>query len=204
MIVETMSLPELRKEIEKDLAVAQRKVNYHWDIVRKMMRKTNMKAFIKYYTYFSPNKNNWIYGIRGFDYGTNHKYYMVVYYYTKEGITAVQITSSGALNVFSGHFFERYYGRLKMDVKVPTQWIIKFMETIRHYTDIKHKEISAGYYETMACIETGACLGYYDTVSNIYIYKTFIREDMLMGDQVEKYAMLKKQWNELFSQHQST
>ena len=95
---------------------------------------------------------------------------------------------------FGWHFFERYYERLHRNVNAPVEWIMKFMEDIRFFVDEKLEEVSPGYYKVMACIANGACLGYYDAATKMYIYKTFLREDMLFDDQLQVYKKMKELW----------
>ncbi|MEO5570407.1 MAG: hypothetical protein ABIT08_13595 [Bacteroidia bacterium] len=88
MIVECMLLDELRKEIEKDSGV-HRKVQYHWETIRKDAQNAHVRIYKILYLFFTRQKQ--LYGIRGMNYGKSFKYYLVVYYYTSEGMTACRL-----------------------------------------------------------------------------------------------------------------
>lgn len=177
-----MTNAELRKAVEHDLEKVRIKADYHTKKIQKVMRKTNMSSFKKFFPYFSPNKNNWMYGI----YITPSKaeFFFSAYYYTSKGISMVQCLPNGDLFKFNGHVFERYFERQKRDVNVPQQWIIQYMDETHRYNIKQLEDTEPGFCKVFLTVDKGACLGELDKKLSFCELKTFITPDLMRPEQL--------------------
>lgn len=191
MLVESMSFAEVRREIEKDHEVVRRKSSYHCESVMKVMGKTKISSFKKYFPYFSPSKNNWLYGIHVPGKNKNPVFYYMAYFYTEKGITVVQPLVGGSMNYFNGHFFTQYDDRLKLNLRTPREWLITFMDSTIGFASRNLFEIKPKVSECVAYANNGLCLGEYYHDVNIHFYRTFVSENLLFPEQFVIYHELK-------------
>ena len=191
MIVESMTNEELRKAVEADLEKVRVKSTHHLHSIEKVMRKTKMTRFKKYFPYFSPNKNHWIYGIVVTPKHTTM--YYCVYYYTSKGITVLQPISTGCMYKFNGHVFERYFERQQRNVNVPQQWIMQYMDETIGYCSKLLDEIAPGIFNVFITVPRGACLGTYNKKLNFHEVRTFITPEIMFPEQLAIYNETIKQ-----------
>jgi hypothetical protein len=200
MLVESMSFAEVRREIEKDHEVVRRKSTYHCESIKKVMRKTKMSSFKKFFPYFSPAKNNWLYGIVVPGKNKNPLFYYMAYFYTEKGITVVQPLASNAMNYFNGHFFVQYDNRLKLNLRTPREWLITFMDSNIGFVSKNLSVIKPGVSECVAYANNGLCLGEYHHDVNIHFYRTFVSENLLFPNQLIIYNNLKANYEAMLAE----
>jgi hypothetical protein len=203
MLVESMTFAEVRREIEKDLEVVRRKSTYHCESILKVMRKTKISSFKKYFPYFSPSKNNWLYGIHVPEKNTDPVFYYMAYFYTEKGISVVQPLVSNALNYFNGHFFTQYDDRLKLQLRTPREWLIKFMDSTIGFASKNLFEVKPRVSECVAYACNGLCLGEYYHDVKIHFYRTFVSENLLFPDQLVIYNELKARHDDMVAECES-
>ncbi|MBP9152006.1 MAG: hypothetical protein KBF73_06955, partial [Flavobacteriales bacterium] len=88
MLVPKMNLAEMRKEIDKDFEIVQRKSLFVLKDLKKEHAPLRQKRIIKVYDYFSKFKNNWI-----FKWDVDKKVTLpnyLVWYIGDRGLTAVE------------------------------------------------------------------------------------------------------------------
>ncbi len=201
MIVPSMTLEEIRKEIEKDYPILHRKATYvAHDLIRELSKAQKEKAGIYFFDYYSKYKNHWIYKIEITKKQTFYTY--VLLYHNGRGYMALfvamkyekEIDPERMIIIFhTGHFFDRYNERLKLGLKTIREIIPIYMNENNKY-DIKElEEIEPGVVTMFCLIESGAVLGTYNRHLKLIKANTFLPLDMLSRNQLELKAALKLQ-----------
>ncbi len=192
MIVPSMNLDELKKEIDKDHAILFRKsVFVGHQLEREYRLKSNERKKISY-DYFSKHKNNWVYF---FDITKNNTVCsFMIYYYSDRGLNAfLKLDDNTSFVFFSAHFFTRYNERLKLNYTSPKQMIHYFISNNTGFIFQKIDMIDNTRYKFFCKFKDGIALGTMDLETKIYKMNTFITQDMLFGDQQDLNDNLNKQ-----------
>jgi hypothetical protein len=198
MLVPSMNLAEIRKEIDKDYPIVYRKMGYVGKALTKSLSPQAKKAgFQVFYEYRSPNKNHWIYRV----YGTKKKtmYEGALIYHTGKNLVAITVTAEIKIIYHTHHFFERYNQRLNLG-------LTSFSDLVRHFlgSDIififhELEEIEPNVWSMFCLIPKGAILGTYYRKLEIMKANTFVTTDMLHEDQHEMRMFLKEKFKKYVS-----
>lgn len=199
MFVESMTFEEIRKEFEKEKDVILRKVFYEGKRIAKLMRKTNMHSYNKYFDFYSPRKNHWYYQFTTHNNSKAELAFMLYcYFYTQRGYCVIYyLSQNDRLNLYSSHFFTRYFQRENLDKENPMDIIRIFSEDNVVSVTQTLEKVSDGVCKLFAQMKHGVGLGYIHSRINLHEYRTFITNDMLKGTQIE----LSKQIEEKFNFH---
>ncbi len=182
MLVPSMTLAEIKKEIDKDFPIVRNKGIY---VQRKLLHEYKPKGgetIVKYFDYVSKYKNNWIirFGLNKKNTFSNH----ITYYYGDKGLLAIAPVDNGALLTFhTTHFFKRFNERLNLNLTLPKDIIRKFMNENDRYEVHQLEEYSRGVFSIFVAARNGYILGTHDKNLRIIRMNTFITFEMLKCDQ---------------------
>lgn len=109
MIVEKMTMEELRIEILSDYSYVEGKIASLYPSVRRKMIKSKVKHVIEFFDYLSPKKNKWLLRIQFSKKDAVHT--GVVHWVHNSGFHAVMKNNDGTLTYISGHLLDRYNER---------------------------------------------------------------------------------------------
>ena len=131
MLVPSMSLEEIRREIHKDIIIVWRKVRYTVIDLKKANKPLGNRRIVKLLPYRSTQKNTWLIKIEIDKKGTLLSF--LVYYYNNNGLAAIEVFFNSAMMMyFTTHFFKRYNERLNLNCKTPEELLHTFMNN--HYS----------------------------------------------------------------------
>src|SRR3954469_22756268 len=124
MIVESMNHHELKKEVMKDFQrlrdTTEDRLTTEYDKERRKFKIEKNRSYPKIYPVKTASKNTWLIFIskapaeeiyKGFN-TMNVNY--VVYFYASTGLSVINVSSVGHLELYYGHFFKRYNERMKL------------------------------------------------------------------------------------------
>ncbi len=128
MIVPSMNVEEIRKEIKKKFPIVFRKANYVAIELGKTLKPKREEKIIRYFDYLSKYKNSWIYKViltRQRDY-----YVFLHYNYDKQGLNAIAVMGDldDYMFLFTAHCFKRYKERRNLNLVNPTDILRSFMD----------------------------------------------------------------------------
>lgn len=190
MILPTMTLEEIRKEIEKDFPILYRKMNYVAnDLKKKLSKDTKRKGFIEFFDYYSKYKNHWIYKIEITK--TTFFNLAMLLYHDDKGFAGISVTHEMNIIYHTGHFFKRYNERRKLGLNSTTDIVKAFLteNTICQFNELE--EIEPGIFKTFCIIPTGIMLGIFNRPIMLIKANTFLTNDMLFKNQIELKAQIK-------------
>jgi len=182
MLVPSMTLAEIKKEIDKDFPIVRNKGIY---VQRKLLhdlKPHGSDKIVRYLDYVSKYKNNWIirFGLSKKD----SKMSQMVWYHNEKGLAAISIADNGAwLCYHTPHFFRRVNERLNLNLSRPQDIIRRFMdENDRFHVEIL-EEFGEGLFTIFCATRSGYILGVEDDNNHFFKMNTFITHDMLKGSQ---------------------
>lgn len=188
MIVETMTIAEITKELQKDLAeIMDRPLNRINNDYRKMRRKRKVHKTAIYAVFFeikSARKNNWLFMLSKPP--SEKKFKEVVdvialsYHYNKEGLRVFRVGfGSKGHAVYNGHFFKRYKERMGLTIVDPIEIVKAFM--VNNSNSITRRIPKDGRQFSAGVCRDGIILG--EVQGSHEIYKTFISRDLTRPNQ---------------------
>lgn len=207
MIVPTMTLSEIHKELFDDLRTLESKIEYcRKDFKRKVLKAssypvsqtydclTRLKKNLFIVNLYAPKRGDWekpLIGICGI-YNRPEGYYAAA--------LALELNMT---TIYPPHFFKRYRERIVKNVKPSNVDIIKhyFFKNGWGFVAAPSNSEHQGVYNifeaeihdkiSFACVNSeGFCFG--ERQGNINVVKTIISEDMLFDDQKDIFAKLKE------------
>ncbi len=199
MFVETLTPEEMCLQVQRDYPTVRTKMNLHIDSILKIMRKTSLTSFNKYFEYISPKGHNrWVYKIISNGKRENTQFITICYWRTQKGYAAISYQpTQNRITYYTPHFIERYAQRkhhttLIKDIKeFMTTFIeenIKVVITGTSPQEDEKQEINMHY-------KHGLGFGTLYSKLNFIEMRTFINNNMLKGDQVEKSYAIEEQFN---------
>jgi hypothetical protein len=184
MLVPAMTLPEIRKEILKDLVIVSRKIVYASEKIEKDFRRQHLKASSRFVDYVSTQKNSWM-----FFYEYDHKKMKVtimVYFYGLNGLTAITVEpKTEMLHYHTAHFFKRYNERRHLGLVKPEDILRTYLIDTNQISYQPLDKIASYIYKIFGVNKTGIVLGYTNTRLNMLMLNTYITHDMLKGQQLK-------------------
>lgn len=196
MLVESMTFAEMRKHVLGDVPALTKKMKPHIDAIVKIMRKTKLTQFNKFYEYMTPHsKNRWLYKIERQSKIDRTLVITLTYFHTSKGYAAILYNlTSKRIFYFAPHFFDRYCER-KLDIKNIKQLLTTFIEENNRLIILPQSEIIDGKQDANVQIKHGMGLGSYHPEIDFVEMRTFINNNMLKGDQVEMSYEVEKKYN---------
>ncbi|MCG3166273.1 MAG: hypothetical protein POELPBGB_02051 [Bacteroidia bacterium] len=192
MLVSSMNLSEIRKEINKDIDIVVRKSMFVAEDVRKANAPLRGKRIIQTFDYVSKHKNNWIYRIDIDKRGILSNY--LAWYYNDRGLAGIEaFPNSEYLLYFTTHYFKRYNERMNFGITEPKVLLHTFMNNHTAYTFQNLEEVSPGIWKIFAVTKNGVALGTCITSLKFVKMNTFITHSMLKGNQLEIEAQKKEE-----------
>lgn len=189
MFVESMSFTQMRNQALDDLKPIVSKVIHHGKAISRVMRKTNMSHFKKYYDYTAPvTKNHWLYSIELKNaFAKSYSYTCFSYFETGKKSYAAILVAPNTREVFyfTKHFFDRYNERLALGGKSRREVMMAFLEDNNNFSWIPTgKKRKSGLPEVFVQMKYGVGLGAWHMDINFVELRTFITNEMLKNDQI--------------------
>jgi hypothetical protein len=193
MIVPSMSIEELSREILSDLKIVRNKAFYLGYKYRRNARRTRRKNFRSVYEYTSKQRNKWLILFQCENYDL--LFSLCVIYVDKYGLSAISIGDDRSLNHYYPHFFQRYNERyVKQAHTQKIELVKRFLQenptsAFICETDPRDKKIWL-----FGRMNEGVALGYMEIVESILYrtIKTYVSEDMLKQDQLDDFEYVSK------------
>jgi hypothetical protein len=182
MLVPSMTLKEIKKEIAKDAPIVFRKCSY---LEHDLARATNphgKEKVVRFYDYLSKYKNNWLIRLEL----TRREFAnsFMVYYYNEIGLAGIMVTPNDeAITYHTSHFFKRFNERLHLNLVTPKEIMRAFMNECTGYHAKKMEMISPGVHKMFCASESGYSFGIDDENNNYWRMNTFITHEMLKEGQ---------------------
>ena len=199
MIVPSMTLEEIRKEIIKDFPILFRKVGYvEHDLKKRLTKKQIDDGFTKFYDYNSKYKNQWIYRIRFCKKEVETT--VMLHFFDGKGYGGISVTSDFVIVYQTGHFFKRYNERLKLNLIHLKDIMIAFMNENMVYEFSPYSEPLPGIFSVFGKVKSGTVFGTLNEKLRIIKVNTFLPNDMLNQKQKDLLRQLNEAEPTSFSQ----
>jgi len=206
MIVPSMNSQELYSEIMNDHKIVERKAYYLALGLRRSARKSKHKHVREIYEYKSKQRNNWIITIdcyvNGYDSSTT------VYYLNEHGLNGICVNSVDvSLSHYTPHFLRRYNERFLQDTNLSKldllkQFIIK--NPIKTIGEVPDSELNQ--YKIFGRFKEGVGLGFKEVIGDngteIFHFRTFITNEMILDFQREGFNDLGEDYDETLNELQ--
>lgn len=209
MIVPSMTVQEIHKEVMEDLRSIADKIKDYKEEFEKIVQKSTHFPVTKVYhydtlkkknrftiTFMAPTISHWDKPILS----------MYTVYKRPEGKYAVApAIELNLISIYPPHFFKRYRDRILKNKALSNEEVINhyfdkdwgFMgtvvndkfESVFHSFEQMHKDEKISF---VAATSQGFCFG--ERQGCVNIIKTIISEDMLYDDQIDTFTSLKKQF----------
>jgi hypothetical protein len=178
MLVPSMTLEEIRREITKDFPIVFRKASYVGNKVRKAAHPKRDERYGTQFDYLSKYKNNWICNL---EVGKKEmKIHCMAHYYAELGLAGVGLLNeSDWLMFFTSHFFKRFRERLKLNIIQPLDLLHHYMATQNLYVFHKIRKLDDKTSSMFCVSESGVILGVINEQEKFYRMNTFLTSDML-------------------------
>ena len=191
MLVPSMTMAEIRKEMEKDFPILQRKSLYMIQDLSRARKKSENKSYFEVNDYLSKYKNKWLYKI-AFNAKVFHTAYLA-YYYNDIGLVAIEpLPSHNYLIFYTTHFFKRYNERLHLNIVKPYDILRHYVEKHMSYNIKPVEELSQGMKKVFGISSEGILLGTYNDELRFYKMNTFLTSEMLKGNQIEEKNVMQQ------------
>ncbi len=190
MVLPTMTLEEIRKEIDKEYPILNRKMNYVMvDLQKKLGKAVKKQDYTLFFDYVSKFKNNWIYKI----YISRKKsnYVPMLLYHNGKGHAGIGVTFEKKIIYHTGHFFERYNERGKLGLNSLNDIIKAYMAENTFIQFQELEEIGPGIFTIFGNIPSGIVLGMFNKPLQLVKANTFLTNEMLTPNQQEQKEQLK-------------
>lgn len=182
MIIASMSLAEVAAALRKDVAHLQRYVaQQHWTTEDSRRKNGGKGVVVESGEYTSPDRIQWHYVLTFASRKTT--LYPLAWYFTQEGIHAMQVDAAGPATYLKPHVLDRYRLRYYKDAQVLDA--LAHMHT-RNYDKACEPRPYQGKPAIATAIQDGFLLGDMIPVANVIRFHTFY--DVQMGS---KEAILK-------------
>ncbi len=212
MIVPTMTVQEIHKEILEDIKNIDNKLNEFTKDFRKTVLRKSQYPVTKSYEYITKeSKNLLVVGFTAlkrsdFDNPINHFYGI---YSRPEGkYAAAPSVDINMCTIYPPHFFKRFRERIVKDDTISNDDLIRLYfrndwGLVGAKLNQEQKNVYNNFEEQdknekidIVCVNTyGFCFG--EQQGNINIIKTIISEEMLFDDQKYIFQELRKMYNEM-------
>ena len=182
MLVPSMTLDEIKKEMSKEYPIISNKARYTQQKFLHALRPHGDETIVRYLDYLSKYKNNWIirFGLRKKDSVVS----FMAYYYNEHGLVGIAPTDDfTSFTYHTAHFFKRFNERLHLNLTMPKDIIRAFMNENDRFHLEKLEQFAPGIYTVFCATRLGYVLGNLDENGDYVKMNTFITHDMLKGSQ---------------------
>jgi hypothetical protein len=196
MIITTMTLPEVYHEVMRDYDSVQRRCKSALKTLESEMQRSQQFATTRHYEYISPAKNRWLIQVKTNRVEGHHDISYFIRSYDNYGLIAFSVLDNGVskcLVKYSTHFLKRYNERMKMNESNMERLVRTYFKK-NMMAGCKVGEVCGfedGTNQVYIPGKEGVALGWHDEAKNLMCIKTFVRNDMLKGNQVEFVNILK-------------
>lgn len=192
MLVPKMTLEEIRHEIDKELPIVLRKMEYVGKKAKRLRHLNRDEIYRLNFDYLSKHKNKWLCRI---DITKKMFHYQATAWYeSARGVAGIgMLYESGYLMYFTSHFLKRYNDRGKLRIVLPRDILLNILNGNDRYVFKKLEEISENVFSIFCVIPCGIILGTEHRDLKFYEMKTFLSSDMLRGSQTELEQILRLQ-----------
>ena len=205
MIVPTMTLQEIHRELIEDVRNLSNKLSHCYKDFRKKVLRGNRYPLIKSYDCKTMNKNLFVVTFTAMKRSDWDSPILGIYgiYSRPEGnYAACLIIDKDMISIHPPHFFRRYRERIVKDESISNENIIR-----RYFKDewgftgaVVNEDFESVYHcfedgdkddriSFVAATSQGYCFG--EKQGNVNIIKTIISEDMLFDNQKSLFSKLK-------------
>ena len=189
MLIPTMTVEEVRKEIEKDAPILMRKANYvAVDLAKSLSKPQRIKGHVAFYEYTSKYKNKWMYRIEIAK--KQNIISCMMLYHNGKGHVGIAVSLLKGIIYHTGHFFQRYNERSNLHLKSLDEIMRSYMDHTTRFDFQPLDEIAPGIRKVFCRIEPGVILGTINHHLNLIKANTFLSREMLRGDQIELHNQL--------------
>ncbi len=209
MVVSTMTLQEIHKELFADLHTLNPKlINEKKEFRRKVLKTFRYPYTFTFDYYTKENRNLFIISLTALSKRNAEKPLLSIYgiYARPEGSYAAALSVDFRVtSIYPPHFFKRYRERIVKDDKISNKQLIRlyFDNCCGFYGIVANEKHAAVYniFESddndgvsfVGATDEGYCFG--TSFGNINIVKTIVSEKMLFDDQIELFHNLRKSFN---------
>jgi hypothetical protein len=196
MLVPAMNIEEIRKELNKDFPVLNRKMVYVAHKLLKTIKPARDKIITRVSDYFSGNKNKWLYRLSISQ--KKQECFLLIYYYNAKGISAFsKINNTDYLLHFTSHFFDRYNERCHLGLKDKIEIMKVYLSENGIYTFHERQQIANGIFKIYSLTQKGIILGTLDKNLKVYHFNTFIPLNLLSK---KKFRVVSESIQEIITQ----
>lgn len=188
-----MNIAEITREVKRDYEKIREttliRLGQEYDRERKKFKIDKKRTYAKIYTFKTASKNNWMImfakapsSVRYENRNKDLIWSAVTWYYDKIGLMVLQWTPQGGIQAYTGHLFQRYKERLKLDLDSPVEIVKHFFLNNLHasYQEGTRK----GKLQCIGYTNGGLLLG--EQVSDDWLlWKTFVSRDLFHAGQNE-------------------
>ena len=184
MLVPSMNLEEIKKEIAKDFSVVFRKATYLEKELKHNLKHRHFEKEIRFHDYLSKYKNNWI--IRVEEQKKGSMVTFITWYYNETGLTAIiPVENNDYLSFYTAGFFKSFNERMQLNLTLPNDIIRAYADENLITEDVKLGYCAKGIYKFYCHTPHGYVLGTCDEYQKFYKIYAFMTREMLKGRQGE-------------------
>ena len=191
MLISTMNHKEVYAEFMQDLnkieSTTLERLFSEYDRERKKRKINPASEYARIHTIKTKAKNNWIiilrkpYSIDKYKNTGDICYCCITYYYDKKGLKVLRkCEDDNSLEVYWGHFFNRYNERMHLNLSTPLEVIKTFFlnsGSIGYHIYLKKEN------KTVGMCREGFLFGSLDKESKWIINKTFVSKEIAFESQ---------------------
>jgi hypothetical protein len=191
MLVPSMTVDEIKKEINKDFPILVRKMGYVCEEIKKKWKKDKKpEGFVQFFDYNSKYKNHWIYRIQRFKKFSNAS--AMLLYYNGKGHAGISASKDIGIIYHTGHFFLRYNERRNLQLKSLDEIVRAYMNENFNIEYLDLDQISDDVTTIFGETESGIVLGTYNSRLDFLKLNTYLPHHMLSKNQSQKLLELKE------------
>lgn len=188
MIVPSMSIAEIRREMNRDLpgvtkAMIRQEKELRQSQAFRFNKDQKFQRDIK-----SARKNSWI----AFHHITSKTCNSrpVVHFPSDDGITVGHVLGDKRLLLISGHFLRRYNERSNLNLVGPEAIIKHYFLENEAFTFASSPEFDSANMNIFSLLKNGVALGFMNEEERFIHFRTYVSLDMLYPKQVKRLQKL--------------
>lgn len=194
MLLSTMNPAEITAEVRKDydtlLSTTILRLGSEYERERKKKKIDARRTYTRLYTVKTARKNNWIIVIgkapsrEKYTDITSLTHSSVTYFYDKEGLKVYHPCNLNIVQVYKGHFFQRYNQRLNLGLSNPVDIIKRYFYCNRFCCE--DMQVRNGKIYMIGFSKAGLLLGEFQHHIDWILWRTFISRDLVRDYQQRK------------------
>ncbi len=189
MIVPSMYLAELKKEIALDFPIVYRKSTYLEQDFKRLLKHKHYESEVQLHFYLSKYKNNWIIRIEEQKKGAMVSFF--TYYFKDDKMIGIcPGVDDRYLSFFTPQFFRSYKACMHPDTVSTIDFARSFANENLVAEEIKLAYCATGICKVFCSTPHGFMLGTCDEIKKFYKMNVFVTHEMLRGNFDEKAIMV--------------